>query len=90
MSVLLDLGGRPAPESTSPPCNQHYQLARTLLAGSALAREMNLELHMWLVTTRRGWRSLERTWLDFVGRVRDDRLWRNLRVLTWEDLGRMV
>ena len=87
---MLEMGDRPTPGSVSPPCNQHYQLARTLLVGSALARELNLELHMWLVTTRRGWRSFERSWLDFVGRIRDDNLWRRLRVLTWEDLDRLT
>ncbi len=86
MADVLEMDARPTLDTASPPCNQHYQLARTLLVGSALAKQLDVELHMWLITTSRGWRSIERSWLDFAGRVRDDQLWRRMRVLTWENL----
>jgi hypothetical protein len=86
MSVELELGSRPIPGSPSPACHRHYQLARTLLVGSALARDLGLELHMWLLLPRRSWRAFKPTWLDFARRVRDEALWRRLRVLAWEEL----
>jgi hypothetical protein len=82
----LDFGPRPGPGTPRPPCAVHYQLARTLLIGLALSASLGLQLHLWLLLPRARWPSLERTWLDFAGRVRDPDLWRRLRVLAWDDL----
>lgn len=82
----LDLGPRPGPGTLRPPCAGHYQLARTLLVGQALAAHLDLTLYVWVLLPRERWRSLERTWLDFVGRVRDPDLWRRMRVVGWEDM----
>ena len=83
---LLDLGPRPAPGTPVPPCARHYQLARTLLVGDALARRQARRLHILVLLPRARWRAIERTWLDFAERVRDPDLWRRLHVLAWEDL----
>jgi hypothetical protein len=83
---LIDFGDRPTLEDPSPPCNQHYQLARTMLVGHALAKELRLNFGLWLLVTRTRWRSSEKDWLDFVKRIRDDELWRRMRVIAWEDL----
>jgi hypothetical protein len=82
----LDFGERPVPGVESPACDRHYQLARTLLVGKALADRLGLSLHMWLVTPMRSWPGLERGWLDFAGRVREESTWRQLRVLPWKDI----
>lgn len=84
--VLVDFGALPAPEGHPPPCSRHYQLARTLLVGNALAGRLERTLHLWLIIPRARWKSLESDWLDFVDRVRDDMLWRRMRVLAWEDV----
>jgi len=84
---LLDLGPRPGPGAPAPACARHYQLARTLLVGDALARRHALRLHVWVLLPRERWSAHERTWLDFAERVRDPDLWRRLRVVGWEDLG---
>ena len=86
MNAELDFGSRPAPGDSSPACNRHYQLARTLLVGRTLARALHLDLHIWLLLPRRSWRGFEKTWLDFARRVRDETLWRRMRVLAWEEL----
>jgi hypothetical protein len=83
---LIDFGERPDLGGPPPPCYRHYQLGRTLLVGDTLAREHNLDFGLWLFVPRKGWRSTQKTWLDFVDRIRDDRLWRRLRVMAWEDL----
>ena len=83
---LLDFGPRPAPGETVPPCSLHYQMARTLLVGDRLADRLGLRLHVWLTTPRRRWNVLQGPWLDFVDRVKDEGLWRRLRVLAWEDV----
>lgn len=83
---VLDFGGRPQPGDGSPACNRHYQLGRTLLVGWSLAQLVQRTFHLWLLLPRGNWPSLERTWLDFVERVRDDRLWRRMRVMAWEDI----
>lgn len=83
---LLDFGERPESGENSPPCNRHYQLGRTMLVGWKLAQQMQLDFHLWFVLPRTNWASLERTWLDFTDRVRDDLLWRRLRVMAWEDI----
>lgn len=83
---MLELGERPAPGDERPPCDRHYQLARTLLVGRELARREGLDFHLWAIVPRSGWRRLERTWLDFADRVREQAQWRRLRVLAWEDL----
>jgi hypothetical protein len=82
---LLDFGTRPGPGAPPPACARHYQLARTLLVGDALARRNALRLHVWVLLPRERWPALERTWLDFAERVRDPGLWRRLRVVAWED-----
>ncbi|MFP3853399.1 MAG: hypothetical protein ACLFWD_03790 [Anaerolineales bacterium] len=69
-----------------PSCDRHYQLARTLLVGQHLAESLGRQFHLWVVTPRRRWRSLERTWLDFAHRVKDPETWRRMRVLAWEEL----
>ncbi len=83
---VLDLGSRPDTETDSPPCNLHYQLARTLLIGKTLAENQGLRLGIWLILPRRRWSSIRRTWLDFKDRVCSDEVWRGLRVLAWEDI----
>jgi hypothetical protein len=82
----LEFGSRPMPGDHSPACSRHYQLARTLLVGAALAKELGLHFHLWLILPRSRWRSMEKTWIDFAERVRDECLWRNMRVLAWEDV----
>jgi hypothetical protein len=88
-SVELDFGERPQPEGDSPSCDRHYQLARTLLVGRRLSQMLEKELCLWMMIPRTHWRSLEKTWLDFTERIRDDELWRRMRVLAWEDVGRL-
>jgi hypothetical protein len=88
-SAELDLGERPQSGQDAPPCERHYQLARTLLVGRELSRRLDRELSIWMMIPRKHWRSLEKTWLDFTERVRDDALWRRMRVVAWEDVGRM-
>jgi hypothetical protein len=83
---LLDFGARPGPGAFQPPCARHYQLARTLLLGEALARRRSLRLQMWALVPASRWSALEGPWLDFVDRVRDPDLWRRLRVVAWDDL----
>jgi hypothetical protein len=39
-----------------------------------------------MVIPQASWTKLEPVWLDFADRVRDEDLWRRLRVLAWEDL----
>jgi hypothetical protein len=80
----LHFGSKPTFGSASPPCNRHYQLARTLKVGAALAARSNRRLHLWLILPSRRWRDIQPTWLDFVDRVRSDDLWRRMRVLSWE------
>lgn len=82
----LEFGDRPVPGVESPACDRHYQLGRTLLVGIGLARELGLALHMWLLAPAGSWPVLERSWLDFAGRVRDESIWRRLRVLAWEEI----
>jgi len=85
----LAFGSRPTPGSDSPPCNQHYQLARTLKVGSALAAELNRQLHLWLWAPRARWPALEGDWLDFADRVTDAAIWRHLRVFDWEAIRKL-
>jgi hypothetical protein len=85
-SARLDFGPRPEPGGEMPPCATHYQLARTLTLGGWLAQRNGLRLHVWVILPRSRWRPAERVWVDFVGRVRDESLWRDCRVLAWEDV----
>ena len=82
----LAFGAKPEPDDPQPPCFRHYQLARTLLVGVHLAGALDLNFHLWLMVARSRWGSLERDWVDFVDRVRDDALWRKMRVLAWQGL----
>ena len=82
----LEFGPRPEPGEETPPCHRQYQLARTLLVGYSLTKRLQLQYHLWLIVPRGRWRSFERDWLDFSDRVRDDALWRRLRVSAWEDI----
>ncbi len=82
----LSFGDRPTTGDPSPPCNRHYQLARTLLVGRALEKKLAREFHLWLFVGRRQWRSIERDWVDFTDRLRNDDLWRRSRVIAWEDI----
>jgi hypothetical protein len=85
-SDVLNFGPRPEPESTTPSCARHYQLARTLLVGLSLARQLKLRLHLWLILPRAGWKSAQLGWIDFVERIQDDVTWNRMRVLAWEDV----
>jgi hypothetical protein len=82
----VDFGERPVPGTESPACDQHYQLGRTLLVGIALAARLGLSLHMWLISPIRSWPSLELDWLDFADRVKEEDIWRKLRVLPWKEI----
>lgn len=83
----LDFGLRPiADMEEGPACSEHYQLGRTLLLVERLARQTGAAGSVCLLIPRRRWAAIRTTWLDFVDRVRDDGLWRRLRVLAWEDL----
>lgn len=86
----LLLGERPTAAQPLPPCHRHYQLARTLRVGRELARRQGLVFHLWLLTPHRHWtRQLKSDWVDLTERVRDDGLWRRLRVLSWEAIEEM-
>lgn len=82
----MDFGQRPGPGEESPPCAIHYQLARTLLLVQRLAAADHQVPYLCLLVPGRQWSSLMASWLDFAGRVRDEAMWRRLRVLAWEDL----
>ncbi len=82
----LAMGLRPEPDSESPTCNRHYQLARTLTIGHELADLLKREFHLWIFAPRSHWLKLEKDWLDFAERVQDDSLWRRLRVIAWEEI----
>jgi hypothetical protein len=85
-SQYLNFGPRPENEEPPPLCYRHYQLARTLLVGRELASWYGLELHLWLLIPQLQWHSIERSWLDFMDRIKDDGLWRNSRVIAWQDI----
>ncbi len=85
-SAVLDLGLQPERDDPAPACDAHYQLARSTLIGTALAKRLKRRLHLWLIVPRKRWGALERDWIDFSERIKDDRLWRRLRVLAWEDI----
>ena len=85
-SELLKMGPRPTPESDTVPCNVHYQLARTNLVGGILASRLGRHHAMWILMPRKRWHALESTWLDFVERVGDDRAWRWMRAIAWEQI----
>ncbi len=80
----------PNPDSESPACNRHYQLARTLIIGHELADLLGREFHLWVFAPRSHWSKIEKDWLDFTERVQDDPLWRRLRVIAWEDIQEMA
>lgn len=85
-SVSLDFGHKPIPAALSPICNRHYQLARTLIVGEKLAERLRRQLHLWLFVPRSRWPELERNWVSFSDRVKDDGMWGRLRVLAWEEI----
>jgi hypothetical protein len=85
-SSVVDFGARPEAETDSPICHRHYQLGRTLLLGIRLAKSLGLIMHFWLFLPRSRWRALERDWIDFADRVRDEEIWKRLRVICLEDL----
>jgi hypothetical protein len=85
-AALLDFGERPLPGGDRPPCGTHYQLARTLTLGYWLAQRAGRRLHLWAILPRHRWRTIQPSWLDFVGRIRDEDLWRDCRALAWEDV----
>lgn len=87
---LLEFGLRPFPLDPPPKCSYHYQLARTMMVGELLARQLGLNLHVWMIIPRRRWGSFQMTWLDFADTVRNDEQWRRLRVLSWEDVRRLT
>jgi hypothetical protein len=82
----LRFGPRPAQGDLNPPCNLHYQLARTYLIGKALAERLERTFLLWSFVPKTKWRSLERTWLDFSERVEDEQDWRLMRVIAWEKI----
>ncbi|MCK5634975.1 MAG: hypothetical protein KAI06_07800 [Anaerolineales bacterium] len=86
----LTMDPHPNPNSETPACNRHYQLARTLIIGHELADLLGREFHLWVFTPRLHWSKLEKDWLDFMERVQDDPLWRRLRVIAWEDVQGMA
>ncbi len=86
----LDFGEPPAPGEARPACAVHYQLARTLMVARELARRLGREAHLWLMVPGGRWRMLEKGWLDFVGKVREDALWRRMRVLAWEEVRQLA
>lgn len=86
----LTMDPHPIPDSESPACNRHYQLARTLIIGRELAGLLGREFRLWVFTPRLYWSRLEKNWLDFTERVQDDSLWRRLRVIAWEDIQEMA
>ncbi|MEA1978566.1 MAG: hypothetical protein U9N80_11785 [Chloroflexota bacterium] len=86
----LAMGLRPEPDSESPACNRHYQLARTLTIGHELADLLEREFHLWVFAPRSYWSKLEKDWLDFAEYVQDDSLWRRLRVIAWEGIQEMT
>jgi hypothetical protein len=86
-SELLEFGPRPDRTAEErPPCARHYQLGRTLMMVERLGRASGWQPHLCLLLPRRRWPALRALWLDFAERVRDDELWRRLRVVAWEDL----
>jgi hypothetical protein len=85
-SNMLDFGIKPEPKHPAPICDRHYQLGRTALVGSELAKDLDRRLHLWLILPRSRWGALRRDWIDFSERIGDDSLWRRLRVLAWEDV----
>lgn len=84
-SSLMDFGSRPDTETQNPPCHRHYQLARTLLVGMRLAEALDMTMHLWLLMPRKRWGSVERDWMDFANRVKDEGLWKRMRVIALED-----
>lgn len=82
---LLDWQGPPDLDP-HPQCNRHYQLGRTLLLAEAMGTHLGLRPHLWLIVPARRWQALEKDWLDFVDSIKDDQLWRRLRVISWEGL----
>jgi hypothetical protein len=83
---LLDFGPRPDPSSSAPACSRHYQLARLLILGSTLAARLGRTFHLWGVVPQNEWKRLRPDWEDFVERLRDERVWRRARVLSWEEV----
>lgn len=86
---LLDFGDRPIAGGSSPPCNQHYQLARSLVIGDVLAKEYHVEFSLWMMVSKTKWRSIEKNWLDFAMRIKGEELWRRMRVIAWEDIDQL-
>lgn len=84
--AILEVGGRPSPDSIRPACERHYQLCRTLLVLIHTAESLNLKPSIWTLLPERGWRAARRQWLDFMGRVRDEEIWRRSRALSWESV----
>ena len=82
----LEAGARPTPATELPACSVHYQLFRTVVLAATLAGQLGLDPGLWMVIPQASWTKLEPVWLDFADRVRDEDLWRRLRVLAWEDL----
>ena len=82
----LEAGARPTPATELPACSVHYQLFRTLALAATLADHEGMNPGLWLVVPQASWARLEPVWLDFAERVREEGLWRRLRVLAWEDL----
>lgn len=85
-SRWLEFGARPDSETVSPPCDRHYQLARSLVLGQQLADRLQRRMHLWLLLPEHRWPQLERTWLDFVDRVKPADIWRRMRVISWAAL----
>ncbi len=85
----LAMGDRPMLDQMVIPCNDHYQLARTYLVGKTLAQRLGRRFALWIFIPRKRWRSLQTGWLDFAERVQDDRVWRWMRVIPWEELQKL-
>jgi hypothetical protein len=50
-----------------------------------LAEALDMTMHLWLLMPRKRWGSVERDWMDFANRVKDEGLWKRMRVIALED-----
>jgi hypothetical protein len=78
---------RPTVATAQPACNRHYQLARTFRLGRELSRGNGRAPSIWMFAPRTAWRRrLQRDWTDFADVVKDEAVWRRMRVIAWEDV----
>jgi len=82
----LAFGTRPQNGDVDVICNAHYQLARTFVVGQTLAWKLRRDFALWIFLPQKRWRAIEKSWLDFADRVVDDRMWRWMRAISWEQI----